>query len=393
MTAVVSRLKGIADRGGLPSGTRFEDFDELIGSIYEGPMESPPWNGALQLIRDALNAAHVTLMLRPPSDDSSGVMINTGNVDTQALESYETDFFAQDPFVHLREGEVVSAEELIGKQWLKSPIYTDYFKQLNIRHILGADIYTRDGVECRFRVTRGHDTKAFTKADKALVSILLPHIKRSIQLHTRLDYLECERQLFAGTVNRMLLGIISFDQNREIININQEARRILDEEDGIRLAGNTLRVNLRQESHELQNLIKGALIDKGNDQQPTVAEAMSITRPSGRSNLGILVRSVPMGRWSESKTRPAAVMYLRDPDANVEQPSQDLVRRLFGLTRMEATLALLLTEGNTLDEAAEQMNVRRNTARTHLRSIFCKTGVTRQTMLVRLLLNSVIRLG
>ena len=43
--------------------------------------------------------------------------------------------------------------------------------------------------------------------------------------------------------------------------------------------------------------------------------------------------------------------------------------------------------------AAEQMNVRRNTARTHLRSIFCKTGVTRQTMLVRLLLNSVLTLG
>ena len=37
--------------------------------------------------------------------------------------------------------------------------------------------------------------------------------------------------------------------------------------------------------------------------------------------------------------------------------------------------------------------VRRNTARTHLRSIFCKTGVTRQTMLVRLLLNSVLTLG
>ena len=69
------------------------------------------------------------------------------------------------------------------------------------------------------------------------------------------------------------------------------------------------------------------------------------------------------------------------------------MRRLFGLTRMEAQLALLLTEGLTLDEAAEQMNVRRNTARTHLRSIFSKTGVTRQTMLVRLLLNSVISLG
>ncbi|MFT4046661.1 MAG: hypothetical protein QM661_08195 [Solimonas sp.] len=107
-----------------------------------------------------------------------------------------------------------------------------------------------------------------------------------------------------------------------------------------------------------------------------LAEAMAVTRPSGRTKLGILVRAIPLGRWSESKQRPAVAVSLRDPEANAAQPSQALVRRLFGLTRMEAQLALLLTEGCTLDEAAEKMNVRRNTARTHLRSIFCKTGVT-----------------
>jgi DNA-binding CsgD family transcriptional regulator len=107
----------------------------------------------------------------------------------------------------------------------------------------------------------------------------------------------------------------------------------------------------------------------------------------------VLVMAIPMGMWWESRQRPAAAVFLRDPESNAAQPSQELVRRLFGLTRMEAALALLLAEGFTLDEAAEKMNVRRNTARTHLRSIFCKTGVTRQTMLVRLLLNSVITLG
>src|SRR5690606_21437257 len=51
--------------------------DGLLGAIYEGPTESPPWNSALQRLRDTLAAAHVTLILRPPSQDSTGVMINT----------------------------------------------------------------------------------------------------------------------------------------------------------------------------------------------------------------------------------------------------------------------------------------------------------------------------
>lgn len=376
-------------------------LDRLLSAIYEGPLESPPWQSALQLLREQLGAAHVTLMLRPPSPDSTGVMINTGSTTVEAVKSYETNYFALDPFVRLQEGEVVTAEELIGKQWLDSPVYVEYLKPLDIRHLLGAHVYTRDGIECRPRITRNHEAPPFSEADKALCRALLPHLKRSIQLHARLDSLECERQLFAGTINRMLLGIVGFTQNGQILEMNQEAKRILGEKDGIRLSGNTLTADSVQEGRELQRMLKQAFAehpssetsDAETEEGPGVVQALSITRPSGRAKLGVLIRAIPLGPWSESRQRQGTVVFLRDPESSGAQPSQELVRRLFGLTRMEAQLALLLTEGLTLDEAAEQMNVRRNTARTHLRSIFSKTGVTRQTMLVRLLLNSVISLG
>ncbi|HBG29305.1 MAG TPA: helix-turn-helix transcriptional regulator, partial [Gammaproteobacteria bacterium] len=113
----------------------------------------------------------------------------------------------------------------------------------------------------------------------------------------------------------------------------------------------------------------------------------------GRARLGVIVRSIPLRPWSERRRRPAVVVFVRAPESNAGQPSQEFVRHLFGFTPMQAQLALLLAEGLTLDEAAARMNVRRNTARSHLRAIFHKTGVTRQTMLVRLLLNSVLSLG
>ncbi len=401
-TAANSAMVGARRPGKTASGAAPADWlkaadlatlDPLLGAIYEGPLESPPWQSALKLLREQLHAEHVTLMLRPPSPDSTGVMVNTGPVAQQAVDSYDTHYFALDPFVRLKEGDVVTAEELIGPQWLESAVYQEYLKPLKIRHLLGSDIYTKDGVECRFRITRSQEARPFTPRDKALVRFLLPHLKRSIQLHVRLDYLECERALFAGTVNRLLLGIISFASSGEIIEMNQEAKRILAEKDGISLSGNTLVVDGSQEGRELQRMIRQALTGKPAGEGPGVVEALSITRPSGRSKLGVLLKVIPLGPWSESKRRPAVAVFLRDSESNPVQPAHELVRKLFGLTRMEAALALLLAEGFTLDEAAERMNVRRNTARTHLRSIFCKTGVTRQTMLVRLLLNSVVSIG
>jgi len=383
-------IRSVSER---PNHPDFSEFNQLVGAIYQGAMESPPWQTALQLWRDSLHAAHVTLMLRPPSLENVGVMINTGSVTAQGVESYETHFFALDPFVRLTEGEVVSAEEVLGKQWLQSTVYQEYLKPLDIRHLLGADIYTKDGIECRLRITRSHDAKPFSESDKSLCRLLLPHLKRSIQLHAQLDFLECERALFAGAVNRLQLGMVSFDQNGTVLETNPEARRILNEKDGIWLTGNNLCLDNSQESRDLQRMLRQAMSGATHNEGPGMIEAMPVTRPSGRAKLGVLIKAVPMGQFSESKQRPAVVVFLRDPESNAVQPSQEMVRRLFGLTRMEAQLALLLADGLTLDEAAEKMNVRRNTARTHLRSIFCKTGVTRQTMLVRLLLNSVISLG
>lgn len=370
------------------------DLDCLIGAIYDGITEALPWHGALEIMRELLSAAHVTLMLRPPSPESRGVMINSGDVNEQATESYETHFFAVDPFVGLPDGEVTSAEELLGgERWQESVMYQEYLKPLSIRHLLGADIYTEEGIECRLRVTRPPAGKAFSVQDKTLVRIVLPHLRRAIRLHAKLDYLECERQIFSGAMNRLLLGMISFSQDGSILETNQEADRILEEKDGIRLTPKGLKADNRTENKELQALLQEAIAGGRTEQGPSVAQALSITRQFDRSKLGLVVRTIPLGQWSESTRRPAATLFLRDPDYNSAQPLQDVVRRIFNLTKMEAALAVLLAKGNTLDEAADKLGVRRNTARTHLRSIFGKTGVTRQTMLVRMLLKSVISLG
>ena len=59
----------------------------------------------------------------------------------------------------------------------------------------------------------------------------------------------------------------------------------------------------------------------------------------------------------------------------------------------EATLAALLAQGSDLDEAATELGIRRNTARSHLQSIFMKTDVKRQSELVRMILSSVATLS
>jgi DNA-binding CsgD family transcriptional regulator len=63
----------------------------------------------------------------------------------------------------------------------------------------------------------------------------------------------------------------------------------------------------------------------------------------------------------------------------------ELLQQGFGLTPREAALARALVDGDTVAAAADRLEMRYETARTHLRRILSKTQTSRQSELVLLL--------
>lgn len=364
-------------------------FGELVGAIYQGPLEAIPWGTVLGLLRILLRANWAILILRPASITQPALLIRDGGHGPEVYSTGYTHFqsFTLDPFVGLPSDQVVTLDEVIEPaRWMQGEFYRKFIEPNRIRFILGADIQVEGGIECRLRITRGPGERNFSAREKALCQLLVPHLKRAVVLHSRMDVIETERQLYSMTMDRMLLGTIVLDERGLIQRTNRVADEILGEKDGLRISQQSLHADQPAEERELQRLVKAAL--EATNTGPGVPEALSVTRRSGRPSLGVLVRSIPLGPLSESRHRPAAVAYIRDPERKLHL-SQKLIRHLFGLTAAEANLALLLADGLTLDEAARQLRIRKNTIRAHLRSIFAKTGVRRQATLVQLLLSSV----
>ena len=263
---------------------------------------------------------------------------------------------------------------------------------------MGADLSSdSEEEECRLRVARSEAQFPFGEREKSITQMLLPHLKQAVRLRSHLQHLDTERKLYAGTVDRMRIGMLTLDEKGLIHSINEQANVILAEQDGISVIGKTLRAGYPTEQRKLKAVIDAAYASmqpKTSKQAnaPTLIEAISITRPSGGSKLSLLVRTLPKDRWSGSGHHPCVAIFLRDPQRGT-QGSNEVIRRLFDLTRSEARLALLLANGVSLDEASEQLNIRRNTVRAHLRTIFSKMGVTRRTELVLMVMNSVVQLG
>jgi DNA-binding CsgD family transcriptional regulator len=77
-------------------------------------------------------------------------------------------------------------------------------------------------------------------------------------------------------------------------------------------------------------------------------------------------------------------MLIADPD-RLPKGAEATARRLFGLTKAEAAVALALMNGQRTSDIADKLYISQNTLRTHLKRLYAKAGVPGQAGLVRLL--------
>ncbi|HEY3699346.1 MAG TPA: helix-turn-helix transcriptional regulator [Spongiibacteraceae bacterium] len=365
------------------------ELSELIGLIYEGPLEAVPWQPFLERCKQIMGAYAANLILRSPTTVRLGMMQNAGGV-PEHIVTYNERGYALDPFINLPPGAVVSLHEFMGSDaLLASDFYRIVLEPSGLHDILGADFRIPHEVEVRFRISREKSARSFSKHDRALVRALLPHIQRAVRLHVRINKIESERAVYAGAVDQMRVAAIILDESGRVLSVNQRARDLLEQKNGVMLRDEKLVLNTREQTHDLHTRVSRVIAHQ-HQGGAALVEAMRIARREGE--LGLVIRPVPENQWAEAEAGPAAVIFLSDPQQQAAAPLR-IIKQLFGFTPAEASLAMLMANGLTLDEAAAELNISRNTVRTHLRAAFAKTGVTRQPQLVSLILKSVASLG
>ena len=188
------------------------------------------------------------------------------------------------------------------------------------------------------------------------------------------------------------MAAVVLDEQGRVLESNAMSKSIIAMADGLRISDNQLEATYGADNRKLQRLVREVLDSAGKPSRLRPVDAISVSRPSGKVSWGLVVQAMAPDQWTEGKHRPSAAVFVRDTDSKTSPPLR-VAQELFQLTAAESMLAIQLANGLSLEEAAEALNIRRNTARAHLRSIFSKTGVRRQTELVRLFLNSVVLLG
>lgn len=376
-------------------GMELAEYEHLIGTMYNSATDIRCMGDSLRQMRTLFKANFVTLILRVQEEPLLSPMMVAGDVELGVGGINHYAYYAKSTlFDNLPTDTVFTVDELMSEaEWTSSSFYLLFCQPHDCHQMLGADIRMPDGSIVRFRINRPREQASFSAAERSMCAMLLPHLRRALHLYSLLDRSESLGSLYSQTISRMAVATFVLDENGSVVQLNSVAREILDSQDGLKVVGGRLEATYPSDNRELLRLVRNAFARaKQGDARLHGAEATSISRPSGKVSLGVVVELIPTQELVEGKGKPTVVVYVRDA-VSKSLMSNVVTSQLYNLTPAETALVLELANGLSLEEASEALNIRRNTARAHLRSIFSKTGVRRQTELVRIMLNSVVALA
>lgn len=278
------------------------------------------------------------------------------------------------------EGRVVVDPEMYPRSLLKrSEYYNDYMlPSIGSTHSMAGVVAVQGGEVLCLTALRMDQKEGWQGRDEPIVTALLPHVARAQRTAGRLQILEAgEAALNALTVGTAFLGV-----KGSVLFSNRAAQRAIAAHDGLSERHGIIVASDPSADAALQRLIQYAIApDTALECPPDVlVPRQSLRRPYHIS--ASVVRKTP--RWLVGTTGPVALLVIVDPE--LSRPiGAEALRQGYGLTRKEAALAMALAEGETVARAAERLQIRYETARTHLRRILSKTQTSRQADLVALL--------
>ncbi len=357
----------------------------LSQAIYEGVLEKPPWKTLLKYLEDYMQVPSATIVVRRPQLSDPGLtMYLYSDSDSGALEDFQNRAHLDSPFAELPVRQVFTLYDRVTLSELKSLDFYEYLNAYNVSDLIGFDVYDQQShIRLRLRLVRIGDAPAFSQDDRARLESIVPLMNNALKLYSAYTHNSFIEEFYEELLGSMDIASVILNADLEVLTANKQAKLILNSEDGVFLRHSLLRCNQSADQQKLEESCRELITRDRDAEKVPRTRSISIDRTSSDTKWDVHIRTVEKQDVVFGEGGPELVLLLRGPARDCA-PSQSRLIEMFGVTPAESKLITHLIDGLTLTAAAEVLGVSRNTARAQLSSIFTKTGVNRQSQLVKL---------
>ncbi len=237
-----------------------------------------------------------------------------------------------------------------------------------------------DGSCILWQVNDPIDGEHWSSAQRDSIKRLMPHIRQTVHVQLALAAAGALGATLRETLDATGLGVVQLDTRGRIVAANDRARALLRTGDDLFDEGGLLSARMPQDNADLQGLLNRALPPFGVQ---GAGGTTIVRRPGDQPPLVLQVHPVS---WQDTDIRmqPVAALVLIVDPAGEAGIDPAVAAAALGLTRTESRVAVLLARDMSVREIAASMDRKESTIRTHVKHMFAKHGLSRQSDLVRL---------
>jgi len=358
------------------------DLLRLALTAYEAAAEPELWPRFLESYNDAVSS-DIALLQVHDFDANKSTLVSSFGMTLPFSQSYNEYYSKRNVWRErgralYAEGAVNLDQEQCPRSVLeRSEFYNDYILHLRVAHSMGGVIARRRNRFPTLTSLRNHRKGEFGEDARRITKFLLPHLTRAWTVFERLELLAAGESV----LENMPIGIAFLGAGGDVLYANNSAENIFRSADGL----SSLKGVPRAWGRKADALLRKSMDHASSLDKPMGPHALAIPRPSGRRAYQVVVAPLRTRyRQFASTHAPVVVVFITDPELPAPA-KRDLLIQLYGLTPKEAQLTAKLSEGKSVEQSAGEMRITYETARTHLRRIFSKTGTSRQGELLLLL--------
>jgi DNA-binding CsgD family transcriptional regulator/PAS domain-containing protein len=368
------------------SAVSHQDLSDIIGRIYDCTLDPSRWEATLDAIRTLLRCPNAHLALMDLHQHRILIQKVLG-IDTVWLDRQSKYFPEINQFVEGRLDDGLSLDEPFVLARMASPAQlaaSPYFQEWS-RPQGFVDVVQVNLVRTPIRLSvlafgRHESVGIFGDREIELMRMLIPHVRRAVTISNVLDAQAIEKARMAETLDALKLGVVLANEDSRILHANRAAAAMMHDGGPLRGRGGVLRAEGGAASLEIRSAIRQAARDERG-----IGKTGLAVRLTEEDETPVIAHVLPLaGGEVRSRLVPAAVAAVFINPKVDDAASAQAVAATYGLTPAETRVLRRVLTGSTVAEAAADLGVAPTTARTHLDSIFAKTGVSRQSELIRL---------
>lgn len=375
----------------------FEQLSVIIESFYDAAMNPSGWQNVATSLACAFDAPSCAIQIQDNRATQSTILGFTDNYDAKSLAEYEAHYCQYDPYVIGAKASAIGpafvGQALIGdRELLASEFYNDWSRRVGVFHLVGSLLPLGPQAVGAIGIHRSYDMSAFTETDRSKLGLLLPHLTKALRIQSRLQHLEDQQKIGLDAMDALAVGIIVVSARGYVLFANKSAETILQTGRGLSVWKGCLHVPLSAKNQALQQAINDASV-MSRDEPFAADNVLALPRSGGEAPLSLVVCPARCEAFGIKPIQPIAMIFVNDPDSQTT-PSQAKLAALYQLTPAEAKLTTALLNGEHLQDYSARVGIGIQTAKSHLKQVFAKTGKGRQTDLIReILSNPVLRIN